>query len=69
MAVVIPFPTRTDWEPWLTKKQLSAVLGFGTRWIEYRVRDGMPSRRIGGRCMFRLSEVEEWLKERELGDR
>jgi hypothetical protein len=47
MAVVIPFPKRTDWEPWLTKRELSSILGFGTRWIEYRVSEGMPSRKIG----------------------
>jgi hypothetical protein len=68
-AVVIPFPKRSDWEPWLTKRQLSCVLGFGTRWIEYRVSEGMPSTRIGGRCMFRLSEVEKWLENRDCGDR
>jgi phage terminase Nu1 subunit (DNA packaging protein) len=62
---VIPFPKRSDWEPWLTKKQLSAILGFCTRWIEYRVSDGMPVHKIGGRCMFRLSEVEEWLKKEQ----
>jgi hypothetical protein len=62
VAVVIPFPKRTDWEPWLSKRELSSILGFGTRWIEYRVSEGMPSRKIGGRCMFRLSEVEQWCR-------
>ena len=38
MAVLIPFPRRTDWEPWPSKKQLAAVLGSATRWIENRER-------------------------------
>jgi hypothetical protein len=48
-------------EPWLTKKQLAGHLGFSTRWIELRMRDGLPSRLIGGRRRFRLSEVERWV--------
>jgi hypothetical protein len=48
----------------LTKKQLAAHLGRSTRWIELRVRQGMPSepptRRYPSR-RFRLAEVEAWL--------
>ena len=62
-ATVYPFPRR-GWEPWLTKKQLAAHLGFSTRWIELRVNEGMPSTPFGGRRRFHLSEVEAWIKER-----
>ena len=51
-------------EPWLTKRQLAAHLGFSTRWVELRVREGMPAQRWGSRLRFRASEVEEWLGRR-----
>ncbi len=48
----------------LTKQQLAVHLGRSTRWIELRVREGMPSepptRRFPHR-RFRLAEVEAWL--------
>lgn len=60
-AAVIPFPRAMAREPWLSKRQVAEYLGRSTRWVELRVRDGMPSKMIGGRRGFRLSEVEEWL--------
>jgi hypothetical protein len=51
-------------EPWLTKRQLAAHLGYSTRWIELQVKDGMPCERWGGRLRFQVSAVEAWLKER-----
>jgi predicted DNA-binding transcriptional regulator AlpA len=62
-------PGRAGIEPWLNKKQLAAHLSFSARWVELRVRDGMPHRRIGNRLRFRVSEVEEWLAEEETRDR
>ena len=48
----------------LTKQQLAAHLDRSARWIELKVRDGMPSieptRRFPHR-RFRLAEVEAWL--------
>ncbi len=64
MGVVIPFPRRTDWEPRLSKRQLADGLGYSTRWVELRVRDGMPSYIQGNQRRFLLSEVESWLAER-----
>jgi excisionase family DNA binding protein len=61
---VIPFPRRRDWEPWLSKRQLAVRLGYSTRWVELRVRDGMPSRMVGAQRRFRMSEVESWLERR-----
>lgn len=53
-------------EPWLSKRDLAAHLGFSVRWIEYRVADGMPYKRIGGRLRFQLTSVEAWLDQHEL---
>lgn len=52
-------------EPWVTKQQLADHLGRSIRWVDLRVRDGMPSRqdKRGGRRFFQISKVEEWLKE------
>ena len=61
MGNVIPFPRRTDWEPELSKRQVAQWFGFSTRWVELRVREGMPSRMRGNRRRFLLSECEAWL--------
>ena len=61
MGTVIPFPRRTDWEPELSKRQVAQWFGFSTRWVELRVREGMPSRMRGSQRRFLLSECEAWL--------
>jgi hypothetical protein len=48
-------------EPWLDKR--AAHLACCERWIEYRMKEGMPSWKIAGKIKFRLSEVETWLIE------
>lgn len=58
---VIPFPRSVAREPWLSKRQIADYLGRSTRWVELRVREGLPSKMIGGRRGFRLSEVEAWI--------
>ena len=48
----------------LSKKQLAAHLGRSERWIELRVRDGMPVEEATdryGRRRYNLSLVEQWL--------
>jgi hypothetical protein len=55
--------TATNIEPWLDKKGLAEHLGCCERWIEYRMREGMPAWKIAGRIKFRVSEVEAWLIE------
>ena len=48
----------------LTKQQLAAHLGKSPRWVELRVREGMPSEGPTARYpqrRFRLSAVEAWL--------
>jgi phage terminase Nu1 subunit (DNA packaging protein) len=49
----------------LTKKQLAAHLGRSERWVELRVRDGMPVEQATdryGRRRYNLGLVEEWLR-------
>jgi hypothetical protein len=51
-------------EQLLTKRQLAQHLSRSTRWVELRVREGMPSEAPTTRYpqrRFRLSEVEAWL--------
>ena len=52
-------------EPWCTKQELADHLGFSVRWVELRVREGMPTRRMGQRLRFQMSAVEAWLVEQE----
>jgi hypothetical protein len=54
-------------EPWMSKQQLAAALGFSVRWVEYRLAEGLPHRRIGGRVRFQRSVAEAWLQDREQG--
>jgi hypothetical protein len=59
---VRPFPGRL-----LTKRQLAAELGRSTRWIELRMREGMPAApRAGPRehARFDLTAVRAWLDSR-----
>lgn len=60
-GVVCKFPSRLQAEPWLSKRQIADYFGRSTRWVELRVREGLPSKMIGGRRGFRLSEVEAWI--------
>lgn len=60
-AVVLQFPASVAAEPWLSKRQIADYLGRSTRWVELRVREGLPSKMIGGRRGFRVSEVEAWI--------
>jgi hypothetical protein len=52
-------------EALLNKQQLARYLGRSTRWVELRVRDGMPSepptKRFPHR-RFRVADVEAWLR-------
>ena len=61
MGEVVRLPRRPGAEPWLSKRQLADYFGFSSRWVELRLREGMPSEVIGGRRRFRVSECEEWL--------
>jgi hypothetical protein len=63
MATIIPFPNRTGFEPWVTKRELARHLRYSTRWVELRHREGLPSVLMGGRRRYRISEVESWLRE------
>jgi excisionase family DNA binding protein len=55
---------RAGTEPWLTKQQIAEHVGFSVRWVELRVAEGMPCRRMGGRLRFQRSSVETWLEQR-----
>jgi hypothetical protein len=53
----------------VSKQQLAAHLGRSTRWVELRVREGMPSepptKRFPHR-RFRVADVEAWLSDSRL---
>jgi len=58
-------PTAIDWaEPFITKDQLAQHLGFSTRWVELRLKEGLPHYRVGGRVRFQRSQAMKWLIER-----
>jgi predicted DNA-binding transcriptional regulator AlpA len=63
---VVAFPTQRmgTREPWITRQQLALELGMSVRWIDYRITEGMPSRKLRGARRFRLTEVEAWLRQK-----
>jgi hypothetical protein len=62
MGTVIPFPKLPHHrEVPMSKLAISKALLRSPRWIEYRMREGMPSH--DGK--FLLSEVNAWLAERD----
>ena len=63
-AEVISLPARGP--ILLTKKQLAAHLCRSERWIELKVRDGMPVEQDTdrhGRRRYDLQQVERWLRQ------
>lgn len=64
MGELVRLPLRPGAEPWVSKKQLAGHFGYSIRWVELRVREGMPSQMIGGQRRFRISECESWVMER-----
>ena len=64
-GAVVQFPRRPN--HLLTKKQLAAELGRSTRWIELRMREGLPSaprRSPTEHTRFELDVVTAWLAAR-----
>ncbi len=61
---LVTLPPRTSFEPWVNKSQVANYLGRSKRWVELMAREGIPSRMIGGRRAYRLSEVDAWVAER-----
>lgn len=44
--------------------ELMDCYGGSKRWWRYRVAEGMPKRKWGGRVRFDPAEVERWMEER-----
>ena len=77
VAQIVPFPSRVDFDPELTKRDLACMWRSSTKTIERYV-DPDYTRPRGlrplpsfttplGRRRFRLSEVEAWRAERRAG--
>ncbi len=65
-ARIIEFPQhRREPEPLLTIADLMERYGFSDRWWRYRLAEGMPAHRWGGRWRFRASEIEAWMESRD----
>jgi excisionase family DNA binding protein len=50
-----------DQERWLTTREIADHLGFSTKWVLRKVKDGLPHARMGARLRFKVSHVEPWL--------
>jgi hypothetical protein len=46
----------------MTKVEYAEHLRCSVRWIEYKIREGLPSELIAGRRKFRPSIADEWLR-------
>jgi phage terminase Nu1 subunit (DNA packaging protein) len=61
---VVSLPSRGD--TLLTKKQLATLLGRSERWVELKVKEGMPMEESTdryGRRRYNLRLVQAWLNE------
>jgi len=69
-AEIIQFPAHRMRESApTTKAELAARLRVSPRWIEYRMREGMPFEKDGYSRLvsFDITAVEAWLSERRTG--
>lgn len=48
-------------ERWLDLQGIAEFFASSPRWIEERMREGLPSAMIAGKRKFKASEVEKWL--------
>ena len=65
MGELKEFPNRLPTDAWVSKKQLAGILDRSIRWVEMRVKEGMPSRMRGNKRIFNVGAVQDWLKNRE----
>jgi excisionase family DNA binding protein len=62
MGELIPFPQRTPPEPYLSRREAAVYLGVSVRTLERWTSDlGMPARKVGGRWLYRRSELDAWV--------
>lgn len=53
-------------ERWVNSKAVGEHLGKSAQWVRaYGLRRGIPHSYLGRQLRFRLSEVDQWLKEQE----
>jgi excisionase family DNA binding protein len=65
---VIEFPVeyRTGRERYVGKHEIARFLGCSVSWVEKAPRlHGLPSHKIAGKRMFRISEVDAWAHKEE----
>jgi len=55
------FAYKPQLERWLTTQEVADYFGFSTKWVQRRVKEGMPHARLGGRLRFKVTLVEAWL--------
>lgn len=61
-AQIIPFPTeRRHTGRLVSLTEIVERFGYSERWWRYRLSEGLPCRRWGGRLRFDPVEVERWL--------
>lgn len=64
-ATLIRFPIeRRQPQRLVPLGELAERFGYSERWWRYRIKEGLPSRRWGGRLRFDPVEVERWLEAR-----
>ncbi len=51
-------------EPYLSKQSLAAHYAMSVRWVELRMKGGLPHEHMDGRARFKLSETDPWLRKR-----
>lgn len=64
-AVVLPFPVdRRQARRLVSLAELMDLYGGCERWWRYRIAEGLPRQKWGGRTRFDPRAVEAWMEER-----
>jgi predicted DNA-binding transcriptional regulator AlpA len=65
LATVVAFPAqRRRARRLVPLSELIELYGYSERWWRYRVAEGLPKYKWGGRMRFDPAEVEQWMGER-----
>lgn len=51
---------------YMDRKETAEYLGISPRWLANNVRTGPPHAKVGALVLYRLSDVERWMKQQEV---
>jgi hypothetical protein len=62
-VAIVPAAVADPPEPYCDKRALAGHFAMSVRWVEHRMKEGLPHEHMDGRARFQISEAERWLRE------